>query len=100
MIITRIAAPGDAFGPCRHDCNHLACENMRYMSARICSLCGSQIGYGIAYLENPNDRGHYVHHTCYLTHIEEETEKWIAENPQFETTQRRLLNEDKRSIRG
>lgn len=69
MSAAVLKRPGTTTGPCRGECQHRACAEMRAMAATICTCCKKPIGYGVRFYR---DGETLVHGLCFEEAIERE----------------------------
>jgi hypothetical protein len=64
MAAAVISRPGTEHGPCRHDCDHDDCAELRRVAASICLWCNNSIGYLREFCRDEDHIGRWVHYDC------------------------------------
>ncbi len=73
MAASQLPPPGSKFGPCETECQHRDCACTRDMAAQLCRFCGKQIGYEVAFYNDPCLGEHLVHAVCLEKYYEGRT---------------------------
>lgn len=45
MATSMISKPGTKYGPCKEECEHRDCKELRLIASAVCVKCGEVIGY-------------------------------------------------------
>ncbi len=45
MAEGHLSSPGSEFGPCKHRCEHVDCQDTKRMANARCPHCGKRIGW-------------------------------------------------------
>jgi len=58
MAASVISRPGSEYGPCKEDCNHSDCAELRHMANLICNECNEPIGYEARFYQDEFGQAH------------------------------------------